>query len=66
MIWATAKCYNFSLHGRIFLGFRVVLGTIEITRNSKDLISQCLDAPDGRCIVVQALGTSNLNCRIVS
>ena len=56
MIWTTAKCYNFSLHGHIFLGFRVVLGTIEIT--NKDLIAQCLDVPDGRRIVVQALGTS--------
>ena len=47
---------QFSLRGRTFLGFRVVLGTIEVT--SKDLIAQCLDVPDGRRIVVQALGTS--------
>ena len=47
---------QFSLRGRTFLGFRVVLGTIEIT--SKDLIAQCPDVPDGRRIVVQALGTS--------
>ena len=46
---------QFSLRGHTFLGFRVVLGTIEIT--SKDLIAQCLDVPDGRRIVVQALGT---------
>ena len=44
-----------SLRGRTFLGFRVVLGTLEIT--SKDLIAQCLDAPDGMRIVVQALST---------
>ena len=41
-----------SLRGRTFLGFRVVLGTTEIT--SKDLIAHCLDVPDGRRIVVQA------------
>ena len=50
----TAGYYE-PIRGRTFLGFRVVLGTLEIT--SKDLIAQCLDAPDGMRIVVQALST---------